>query len=294
MSLKRSKRAIRFTVLALAIGLSVSGCGNDFVILHPAGPVAASELNLIEITAATMIVIILLVWVLFGIALVRFREKPGNQAPYRPLWDHNRALELGVIAVSVVAATIIAIPTWNKTFALDRIPAGKTPIVIDVTSLDWKWLFEYPGQHIATVNYIDVPTNRPVLFELTANSPMNTFWVPQLGGMEYTMPSEVLPLWLEASKPGLYWGRSGNFSGSGFVHMTFDVHAVSQAAFDTWVHTVRTTKPPMTMADYRQLLKFNWIAPRYYSAYPAATFPAETHGFTLEGGMYMEMQPTPK
>ncbi len=292
--LKRSKRALRFLLMSLGIGLSVSGCGKDFVLLHPAGPVAASELNLIEITIAVMGVIVLLVWVLFGIALVRFRDTPNNKAPYRPNWDHNRKLELSVIVVSVIAGIIIAVPTWNKTFALAKLPPGKAPIVIDVTSLDWKWLFEYPGQHIATVNDIDVPVGVPVLFELTADSPMNTFWVPQLGGMEYAMPSEVLPLWLEASKPGVYWGRSGNFDGSGFVHMTFNVHAVSTPQFNAWVANIKSTKPALTMNDYRGLLKFNWVSPSFYSSYPAATFPAETHGFTLDGGMYMEMQPTPK
>ncbi|PSR25815.1 MAG: cytochrome ubiquinol oxidase subunit II [Sulfobacillus thermosulfidooxidans] len=291
MAPKRSKRAFRYlSLMALAVGLLVSGCGQQYVLLHPAGPVAASELGLIYISGAAMLFMVLLVWVLFAIVIVRFRDKPGNKAPYRPLWDHNRKLELFWLALSFIIVIIISVPTVQKTYALDKIPSGTDPIVIDVTSLDYKWLFEYPQQHIATVNYIDIPSGVPVLFELTANSPMNTFWVPQLGGMEYTMPGEVLPLWLEASHPGVYWGRSGQFSGTGFVHMTFNVKAVPMAQFQQWVQTVRQTASPMTLADYHQLLQHNWVSPRSYSSYPASTFPNTTHGFTLEGGMYMQMK----
>jgi heme/copper-type cytochrome/quinol oxidase subunit 2 len=189
----------------------------------------------------------------------------------------------------VVLLTIIAIPTVKQTFALTKLPKAKDPVTIDVTSLTWKWMFEYPGQKIATVNYVEIPAGVPVLFELTADSPMNTFWVPQLGGMEYTMPNRVLPLWLEADKPGTYWGHSGQFSGLEFEKMFFTVKAVPMAQFKAWAAHVRRTAPPMTQADYKALLQQNTVGTQTYSSYPSYTFPTVANGFTLKGGMYMLM-----
>jgi cytochrome aa3-600 menaquinol oxidase subunit 2 len=264
-------------------------------VLHPAGPVAASELHLMELAAAAMGLVILAVFVLFFVVVIRFRERPSNPAPYLPHWDSHPWLERLWFLVPAVLLTVIAIPMVRLTYSLTHVPQskGRDPIVIDVTSLQWKWLFEYPGQHVATVNYVVIPTNRPVLFELTADSPMNTFWVPQLGGMEYTMPGRVLPLWLEASKPGVYWGHSGQFSGLEFEKMFFDVRAVSPQQFQAWVDAARKA-PPMTLLAYHRLLQFNTVGQQTYGAYPTSTFPSVTHGFTLNGGMYMLMSNDPR
>ena len=255
--------------------------------LDPAGPVARGELHLIETASIAMGAVILFVFVIFAITLVRFRDRPNNRAPYIPRWEGSPTLEAIWFLIPVAILAVIAVPTVRQTYALARLPAAADPVVVDVTSLDWKWLFEYPGQGVATVGYADVPSGVPVLYELTADSPMNTFWVPQLGGMEYAMPGRVLPIWLEAASPGVYWGRSANFSGSGFVDMRFAIQAVAPAAFSGWVAQTKRTAPAMTMADYRQLL-LHQTAPRAtYSAYPADTFPSSTHGFTLQGGMYI-------
>lgn len=276
--------------LAMVVGLLVSGCGQQYVLLHPAGPVAQSELHLLIVASLAMLVVIVPVFVLLAITVIRFRDKPGNKAPYWPNWHGNKKLEIIWWIIPVVLLTVIAVPTVGQTFALSKLPKAKDPVIIDVTSLTWKWLFQYPGQHVATVNYAVIPAGQPVLFELTADSPMNTFWVPQLGGMEYTMPNEVLPLWLEAYKPGVYWGHSGNFSGEGFEKMFFNVKSVTPEAFQQWVKKVHQTAKPMTMTNYHNLLAFNTVGVQTYSNYPSDTFPAEANGFTLNGeGMYMIM-----
>ncbi|MDA8345432.1 MAG: cytochrome c oxidase subunit II [Thermaerobacter sp.] len=269
-------------------GLLASGCGKQFVVLDPQGPVARSELHLIETTAMAMGVVVLFVLVLFAVTVLKFRDRPGNRAPYIPNWSGSRRLEFVLFAIPVLIVVYIAVPTVQQTYALDRLPPTKHPLIIDVTSLDYKWLFQYPKQGVATVNYIDVPVGVPVLFELTANSPMNTFWIPQLGGMEYSMPGRVLPLYLQADKAGVYWGRSANFSGRGFVHMVFHVKAMPPAEFSRWAQGLRTTAPHMSMQDYRQLLAVGTAREESFSAYPAGTFPTATHGFTLKGGMYLE------
>ena len=292
MTPKHPKHSYRYRLLILlGIGLLATGCGKQYVLLHPAGPVAKSELGLIYLSGGAMIFVILLVLVLFTIVLVRFRDKPGNKAPYHPLWDHNRKLELFWVGLSLIIVIVISIPTVQKTYALDKLPPAKDPVIIDVTAIQYKWLFEYPQQHIATVNYINIPSGVPVLFKLTAQAPMNTFWVPRLGGMEYTMPGEVLPLWLEAHKPGIYPGRSGQFSGRGFVHMTFNVRAIPMNRFHSWVNQVQKENHPLTMSDYNRLVdRHIWVSPATYSGFPVSTFPTTDHGFTLHGNMFIQMK----
>lgn len=275
------------SLLLLGTGSLLGGCGSRPVILNPAGPVAATELRLIETVSIAMGAVILLVFALFAVAVWRFRDRPGNTAPYSPEWAGSRLLEAIWFLIPVAIVAVIAVPTVRQTYALAHLPKVRDPLVVDVTSFEWKWLFEYPAQHIATVGYVKVRSGVPVLYELTADSPMNTFWVPALGGMEYTMPGRILPLWLQADKPGIYQGRSANFSGAGFVDMRFSVQAVSAAQFSAWVRRVRRTRPPLTMAGYQNLLKPGTTARLTYSTYPLDTFPRMSHGFTLKGGMYI-------
>lgn len=283
-----------FLLMALGVSLLATGCGSQYVVLHPVGPVGSRELHLMTLAAVAMGVVILAVFVLFAITVIRFRDKLGNRAPYLPNWHGHKLLEPLWFIIPAIILTIIAIPTVQLTYALAKVPTAKDPVVIDVTSLDWKWLFEYPHQHIATVNYVEIPTGKPVLFELTANSPMNAFWVPQLGGMEYTMPGRVLPLWLQADKSGVYWGHSGQFSGREFEKMFFDVKAVAPKTFAAWAQKTHRAVRPMSMHDYHRLLQFNTVGMETYGGYPLATFPSVKNGFTLAGGMYMIMSNDPR
>lgn len=279
--------------LALGLVAVMAGCGGPHaVMLNPAGPVGRMELNLMDVAGVAMAVVILFVLVLTALAVARFRDKKGNKAPYTPNVEGHKVLEVLWFIIPALILTIIGIPTVHDTYALAKVPA-KHPLVIDVTSLDWKWLFEYPGQKVATVNQLVMPAGQPVLFKITSDAPMNTFWIPQLGGMEYAMPGRVLPLWLESYKPGAYWGHSGQFSGREFEKMFFTVKAVTPTAFSAWAATLRQTAPAMTIADYHRLLQFTTVGHLSYSSYPAFTFPTVTHGFTLKGGMYLLMHNNP-
>lgn len=266
----------------------LAGCGSQYLVLHPAGPVATDELRLMTTTSVLMAAVILLVLVLFAIALIRFRDRPGNRAPYTPNRGGSGRLEVVLFVIPVAIVAAIAVPTVQQTVSLGQVPLQPAPLVIDVTSLAWKWYFEYPSQRIATVNHIDIPAGRPVLFELTADSPMNAFWVPRLGGMEMAIPGRVLPLWLQADRPGDFHGRSANFSGTGFAHMTFAVRAVPAAQFARWTARVRRSAPPLTLAGYRRLLRPGTASVESFSAFPAGTFPVKTHGFTVDHGFYVD------
>lgn len=275
----------RGAAATILLPVMLSGCGTDYPVFHPAGPVARLELHLIVLSTIVMTVIILLVWGLFGYVLVRYRERPGNSAPYRPDWRHQRSLEVGVLALPVVALVILAFPMTAKTFVLAHVPS-RHPLVINVTSFDYKWLFQYPTRHIATVNYLDVPVGRPLLLHLTAHSPMTALWVPNLGGMEYAMPNRVLPLWLEADRVGTYRGRNAQFNGLNYWRMTFAVHAVPPRQFNVWVRRVRHTRPAMSEADWRAFGRPTLAPPQAFSAYPANTFPKQASDFTVRGLYY--------
>ncbi|PSR20612.1 MAG: cytochrome ubiquinol oxidase subunit II [Sulfobacillus acidophilus] len=272
--------------LMAAIGLGLSGCGADYSVFHPAGPVAQSELNAVVISTIVVAVIIFLIWGLWLYVLIRFRDTPRNHAPYRPNWRQSRPLEIAIFALPVAALLVLAVPTVKKTYALAHVPS-RHPLVVDVTSLDYKWVFQYPRQHIATVNYFYIPIGRPVLFQLTAHSPMTALWAPNLGGMEYAMPNRVLPLWLEATRTGTFLGRNANYNGIDYWCMTFLVHAVSPLRFTRWVKRIQTTKPSLTVADWRQLSRHTVAAPQAYSNYPADTFPEKPTQFTVRGLYYV-------
>ena len=174
-----------------------------------------------------MSLIIAIVFILFTVILIRYREKPENM-DYEPPEQHgNTLLEIIWTLVPVIIVIALSIPTVKATYASEEVPKESKhikPVEIYVTSANWKWLFSYPEEKIETVNYLNIPAGVPIQFKLTSVGPMNAFWVPELGGMKYTMDGMIMDLYLQADKPGSYLGRSAN-SGEGFTHMEFEVEA---------------------------------------------------------------------
>ncbi|MCF8565425.1 ubiquinol oxidase subunit II [Alicyclobacillus tolerans] len=284
------KRHSLFWKLATTLGiagaaLATAGCGQEIRVFNPAGPVASSELQLIWLQMSLTAVVIIPVIALMVFIVIRYRNKPGNTAPYQPEFTDSKTLEFIWWGIPIVIVAILGTVTMQKTFALAKSPTpNKQPLVIEVTSLDWKWLFQYPDQKIATVNYLEIPTNRPVEFLLTSNAPMNAFWVPNLGGMEYTMPGMLTGLYLQATKTGDFYGHGGNFTGPGFAGMQFHVIAKSTADFNAWVDQVANNAPDMTMADYDKLVKPSTVSELSFSSYPPGIFKQT---ILNEGGKYM-------
>lgn len=249
--------------------LLLTGCGQTIQVLNPQGPVARSEYHLILYSFGIMAIVVLIVFVLFGFMLMKYRAKPENANVIPPEIHGNTKLEVIWTVIPILIVIALAIPTVRTTYALVKPPVTKTytkPIVIDVTSADWKWIFSYPDQGIETVNYVNIPAGVPVDFELTAIGPMNSFWVPELGGQEYSMPGMNSSLWLEADHSGNYLGRSANFSGEGFAHMTFNVISKPETDFDKWVQQVKETAPKLTSEEYANLLKPGLVNQKTYSS----------------------------
>jgi cytochrome o ubiquinol oxidase subunit 2 len=239
-------------------------------VLQPHGLIGHEERKLMIFTVLLGLVIIVPVFVMTIIIATRYRE--GNTKThhkYAPEWDRNRTAEFTWWAIPVVIITILSVVTWTSTHALDPwkpLASTAKPLTIQVVSLDWKWLFIYPEQHVATVNYIQFPTNTPVNFEITSDSVMNSFWVPQLGGQMYSMPGMSTQLHLMADKAGDYAGSSANISGKGFAGMKFTAHVSSTADFEIWTKTVKNSPQKLTQQAYDQLAKPSQNYPKSYYA----------------------------
>jgi cytochrome o ubiquinol oxidase subunit 2 len=270
-----------FSLARLSIVLSLmlavlSGC--NMVVMSPSGDIAAQQRDLIVIS--TILMLIIIVPVIFLTLYFAWHYRQSNKdAKYDPEWHHSTGLE--VIIWSAPLAIIIALGaiTWVSTHKLDpyrpldRIDAERPvaaetkPINVEVVALDWKWLFFYPDYGIATVNEMAAPVDVPINFKLTASSVMNSFYVPALAGMIYTMPGMQTRLHAVINKPGEYEGLSSNYSGDGFSHMRFKFHGLDQAGFDQWVARVKQNGTMLNNDAYLKLEKPSIKEPvRYYAS----------------------------
>ncbi len=226
---------ILLAVLVLA-ALAVVLPGLNYAQLNPKGLVADKQRDLL--ITASLIMLLVLVPVYAMTAWIAWRYREGNKkAVYRPDWDRNRFIEGVWWAVPVVIIGVLSVITWQSSHQLDpfRQQADGRPLTVQVVALQWKWLFIYPEQGVAALNYLRLPLDRPLRFEITADAPMNSFWIPQLGGQIYAMPGMRSQLNLVASQPGKYPGRSANISGEGFSGMTFTAEVISQPDFNRWL-----------------------------------------------------------
>lgn len=288
---KRSKlRGVMLLISGLLTTVLLSGCDGKFVVFDPQGPVAQTQFRLIILSAILCAIVVVPVLAITVFIVWRYRDKPGNTAPYKPHWDDSKVLEILWWGIPIVIIAILGGYTARDTYALAKTPKTAVtdvkPIKIQVTSLDWKWLFQYPDQNIATVNYVHIPAGVQVHFELTSDAPMNSFWIPQLGGQEYTMPGMAMSLWLQADKPGEYYGTGANFSGKEFAHMRFNVVAESQADFNKWVDTVKSSDHELTEAGYDELTQKGKSDEQTFSSYPPDLFDSVV---VKNGAHHMDM-----
>ncbi|NOV02981.1 ubiquinol oxidase subunit II [Paenibacillus planticolens] len=263
-------------VMMIALIVLLAGCSDQAMVLDPKGPVAETQKNLIYISTVMCLVILVPVLILTAWIVWRYRDKEGRKAAYKPNWAHNTSLEVVWWSIPIIMIAALAVITVKYTYALEPskpIKSEKAPITIQVTSLDWKWLFTYPELGIGTLNYVQIPADTPIKFELTSDAPMNSFWVPQLGGQIYTMSGMAMTLYLQADEIGHYFGTGANFSGSHFADMTFDVNATSQADFDAFVAKTKQSPTKLTMDSYEQLAKPGQSkGVQYFSSIPDGLF----------------------
>jgi cytochrome o ubiquinol oxidase subunit 2 len=247
-------RHLFFILLSLGSTLLLSGC--DMALLNPQGLIATQEKQLLIVAVLLMCVIVIPVLILTFIVAWKFRAS-NTKAKYAPDWGHSTILEVVWWSIPCVIIIILAAITMVSTHKLDPykpLEHKEKPITIQVIALNWRWLFIYPEQNIATINFVQFPVNKPVQFLITSDAPMNSFQIPQLAGQIYAMAGMQTKLNLITDKVGDYKGFSANFSGLGFSGMRFVARASSSADFDKWVKTVKQAPVKLTQATYDKLV----------------------------------------
>ena len=225
--------------------------------MNPQGPVAADEKTILLNALAIMLVIVVPT-ILATLLFAWWFRASNRHARYRPTFAYSGRVELVTWSIPILVILFLGGITWVGSHKLDPaepLKSAAPPLNVQVVSLDWKWLFIYPDKGIASVNELVVPAGTPVHFKLTSASVMNTFFVPALGGMIYTMNGMADDLYLQADHPGVFAGLSAHFSGDGFSDMHFDVRAVSPTQFAAWAGQTRRAGPVLDAADYAALAK---------------------------------------
>ena len=282
LNFRLKKSSIPLKMLALTpLILALGGC--DWVVMNPSGDIAAQQRDLIIIATVLMLLIIVPVIALTLFFAWRYRRS-NEAAKYDPDWHHSTRLEIVIWAAPLVIITILGAVTWSSTHLLDpyrpldRIAPGRSaenvkPLKVQVVALDWKWLFIYPELGIATVNELAAPVDRPLNFELTSSSVMNSFYVPALAGQIYAMPGMTTKLHAVINKPGVYDGFSANYSGEGFSHMRFKFRGMSEDAFARWTEEVRKGGGRLDGSRYLVLEKpSEKVPPQRFAAVDADLF----------------------
>ncbi len=231
--------------------------GVDVALFSPKGLIAEEQYRLMILSAALLLAIAVPTLTVLYFFAWKYRES-NDKATYAPHARHGRFLVFSLWAIPSAFMLLLASVMWPATHKLapqKAIAATAKPLSIQVVALRWKWLFIYPEQNIATVNFLQVPTGTPVQFDLTADeTPMSSFWIPHLGGQLYAMTGHENRLNLIADRPGDYMGRSAEINGAGFAGMQFVTRAGSKADFDSWVKMVKRSPDTLGATEYKKLL----------------------------------------
>jgi cytochrome o ubiquinol oxidase subunit II len=231
--------------------------GGNMNILDPQGPIGAADKSILIDSLAIMLAIVApTILAIFGFAW--WYRASNARARYLPDWEYSGRIELVVWGIPSLVIMLLGGVAWIGSHQLDparRIASSQPALDIQVVSLDWKWLFLYPGQNIATVNTLTVPVGVPIHFSLTSASVMNAFFIPQLGSMIYVMNGMTDQLNLQADTIGVFHGLSSHFSGDGFSDMHFDVHVVSPTDFFNWAATASKSNATLDAQRYAELAK---------------------------------------
>ena len=263
----------RVLAVLLISAATLGGCTGG--VLDPKGPIAFAERQILFNSLGIMLAIVIpTILALLGVAFW-FRSS-NTRARYRPDFVYSGRLELLVWSIPAMTVLLVGGVAWVGAHDLDprkAISSAVKPVTVQVVSLDWKWLFIYPEQGIASVNHLAVPVGTPISFELTSSGVMNSFFVPQLGSQIYTMSGMATHLHLQADYPGTYAGLSANFSGDGFADMRFTVDALPAEQFAQWVTVTRNGGLVLDAETYADLAKPSQaVAPFTYGSVAPGLF----------------------
>jgi cytochrome o ubiquinol oxidase subunit 2 len=281
MSSARTRLAVALALAAAAPGVCWAG------VLDPAGPIGAQE-RIILRDALTIMLAIVIPVIVATLSFAWWFRASNTRAKYLPDWSFSGRLEVLTWSIPAMVILFLGGIAWIGSHDLDPakpIASSTPPLEVEVVSMDWKWLFIYPQQGVASVNQLVIPVGVPVHFHLTSSSVMNSFFVPRLGSQIYTMAGMTTQLNLLADRPGIFQGLSAQYSGAGFSKMRFDTIAVPAAGFADWVAATRAKGGNLDGAAYAQLLKpseanpvatYGAVAPGLFDAAVALAAPGST------------------
>lgn len=253
MSKKRYPKI--FGLLPFLGMLLLGGC--NMTLMDPKGQIGIQERDLI-LTATGMMLLVVIPVIVMTLAFAWRYRASNTKATYAPKWAHSGKIEVVVWGVPLVIVAALSVLIWKTSHELDPykpLESNVKPIEIDVVALDWKWLFIYPEQGIATVNEIKFPANTPVNFRITSDSAMTSFFIPGLGGQIYAMAGMETKLHLISNENHVYDGMAANLSGEGFSDQKFKAYATTPEDFNNWVEQVKKAPQQLEMADFKELAK---------------------------------------
>jgi len=239
--------------LALLTTALLAGCQS--ALLAPKGQVGQDQKTLLITSVVLMLLVVIPVIVMTFAFAWKYRAS-NAKARYEPEWSHSTAIEVVVWSIPCLIILVLAVLTWRSSHALDPyrpLESEVKPIEIEAISMDWKWLFIYPEEGIATVNELAVPVDTPLNFRITSDTVMNSFFIPHLGTQIYAMAGMQTRVHLIANEPGEFFGISANYSGHGFSKMGFAVHATDNAGYQAWLQKVKASPNRMDDAAYQAL-----------------------------------------
>lgn len=229
----------------------------NIAILNPKGQIAQQQKDLIIFTTGLGLLVIIPVFVMLFTFMWKYRAS-NTKATYTPDVEGNTLLESIWWGIPIVIIVVLSVVTWVSSHQLDpyrALDSNKKPLHVQVVALQWRWLFLYPDQKVASVNELHIPSGRPVEFSISADAPMSAFWIPNLGSQIYAMNGMSSKLTLEADAPGVYRGSNTNISGKGYADMNFNVIATDDQAFDAWAEKEAASKKWLDWDAYTTLAK---------------------------------------
>jgi cytochrome o ubiquinol oxidase subunit 2 len=265
-----------FSLLAaLAVPVLLEGCSG--AILSPAGPVGKAERTILLNSLTIMLAIVIPV-IVATLAFAWWFRASNRRAQRLPTWSYSGRIELIIWSIPALVVFFLGGIAWLGSHDLDPanpLPSRHKALEVDVVSLDWKWLFIYPEQGVASVNRLVAPVGVPLHLRITSASVLNVFFVPRLGTEIYAMNGMATQLYLQADEAGVFPGLAAHFSGDGFSDMNFEMQAVSPDEFAAWTSATSTGGPRLDDASYRTLLQQTEnVKPYTYRAVQAGLFDA--------------------
>jgi cytochrome o ubiquinol oxidase subunit II len=249
--------AIGLVVLAILLVAATYLRAHVPAVLAARGPVALQERNLMLLALLLMMIVVIPVYVLTATFAWKYRAS-NTKAKYSPHLEGSRLVETIWWLIPTALIAVLSMLAWTSSHQLDPyrpLASSQPSLTIQVVALDWKWLFLYPEQGVATVGYVEFPQNTPINFEITSDAPMNSFWIPQLAGQIYAMPGMSTELHLMATSTGSYYGESANISGAGFAGMHFTARATTAAGYAAWLAAAKHSSHYLNVSSYVQLAR---------------------------------------